>query len=748
MGALAVEWYERAYNIAIKFNMAKDITSTLESDSRSSRMRFPLTLSSTPDIFDSEFTRSQDSLSSQNKHSQSMPILSTVPANNSATTIGKTKESIPKAWPDPVSSPSPTSSPTRRRAEDNSSPLALPVISLSSSVSTGGSENLAINASSPKKGSMSSATSGSAGGNKPGVLLKAYSSLGGNARGSFEKDSVKSIKAVPASTPVIGAIVASGTVTPPNAAKFQRRHTLSPSKFIPSPGEYLEGFSFFSPNSSAASSTPMSLSMSPNNRFIRGPMPPSSTSSGSPHRKLSNSSLIAIGNIYQEQKAFFIRQRAATAIQCAARKRFARNRTKSLKSHKQFLATQELRNQAAKKLQKVIKRFLAYKKSKIVVEYLRRKKLRQSEEEIKLENAALILQSTARGLLHRKKGFSLALDEINGMKRKVELMKIGFMEAFERERDMLQKEMKESVKKVKEECLKYQEEIEKLKKEEESKKKEYDTKTYEYEKRITDLEKHRLDDKKKISAIKNEMEDHCKRDILMAVQVERSRLQEEFNSELHTKNEYHEKTVTELQYNLTQRNQSYAALLEKCSQLEKTLSVIQYDEGMNIEAKHNRGPKWYRGTVVRCRTMGTYDIQYEDGDYEKHVDRNDIRVCTANLSYADLEVKFDVDTRVECRYQGGTYWYPAFISKVRTNGTFDISYCDGQMEYAVARDNVRMPVRNHNKFNVGPSSKIKYEIGQDVEMRYALGSIWFPAVITRCRTDESYDVEIRSDSSV
>ena len=44
---------------------------------------------------------------------------------------------------------------------------------------------------------------------------------------------------------------------------------------------------------------------------------------------------------------------------------------------------------------------------------------------------------------------------------------------------------------------------------------------------------------------------------------------------------------------------------------------------------------------------------------------------------------------VEGNYKGRN-WYPGKVSLVRLNGTFDILYDDGEVERSVSRENVRM----------------------------------------------------------
>ena len=51
---------------------------------------------------------------------------------------------------------------------------------------------------------------------------------------------------------------------------------------------------------------------------------------------------------------------------------------------------------------------------------------------------------------------------------------------------------------------------------------------------------------------------------------------------------------------------------------------------------------------------------------------------------------YAVGTRVECKYKGKGKYYPGVIVKVHEDGTFDIDEDDGEKEYKVRKDLVRL----------------------------------------------------------
>ena len=83
-----------------------------------------------------------------------------------------------------------------------------------------------------------------------------------------------------------------------------------------------------------------------------------------------------------------------------------------------------------------------------------------------------------------------------------------------------------------------------------------------------------------------------------------------------------------------------------------------------------------------------------------------------------------VGTRVEARYRGKSRYYPGKISRVRADGTFDVSYDDGESETRVlaeyikssggggsSRDDSRSPRgRRGSRLSEGDSIEARYRV--------------------------------------
>jgi len=185
-----------------------------------------------------------------------------------------------------------------------------------------------------------------------------------------------------------------------------------------------------------------------------------------------------------------------------------------------------------------------------------------------------------------------------------------------------------------------------------------------------------------------------------------------------------------------------------------------YDVGHRVEARFRGRNKWVVGKVVRRNSDHTFDIEYEDGNGEENVYPSFIRplgpsstttTTTTNsngngvsMMAMDLDPKgFNVGDRVEARYRGGSRWYAAGVTNVRS-GSFDIydlQYDDGDVEKCVDPSCVRRggcdgPVVLKN------IPLEKFVVGDLVEARLlSQGRLrWFPGKVTATNLNGTYGV--------
>lgn len=118
---------------------------------------------------------------------------------------------------------------------------------------------------------------------------------------------------------------------------------------------------------------------------------------------------------------------------------------------------------------------------------------------------------------------------------------------------------------------------------------------------------------------------------------------------------------------------------------KKTKSLLGVDSrervrvGSKVEARHDGGSRFYPGVVVFAHNESdnpTFDILYEDGDKEEHVD-------LLHIYEPPDPAELREGQAVEARHDGGHTFYPGVIAKSNDDGTFAVDYDDGDFEERV-----------------------------------------------------------------
>lgn len=139
--------------------------------------------------------------------------------------------------------------------------------------------------------------------------------------------------------------------------------------------------------------------------------------------------------------------------------------------------------------------------------------------------------------------------------------------------------------------------------------------------------------------------------------------------------------------------QCYVCTSKFLSQLEAEASrkdkapKKSFEEGQKVEARFRGRAKWFKGKVQRVNRDGTYDIEYEDGDNERDVAADMVRALEESKPAAPKA--FEEGQTVEGRFKGGAKWFKATITRVNRDGTYDLTYEDGDKERDVAAEHVR-----------------------------------------------------------
>ena len=102
--------------------------------------------------------------------------------------------------------------------------------------------------------------------------------------------------------------------------------------------------------------------------------------------------------------------------------------------------------------------------------------------------------------------------------------------------------------------------------------------------------------------------------------------------------------------------------------------------------------------ITKCRVDGSYDIEYEDGKKEDHVEKKFIRPSLNSKKSSksvdddkknDKKKTFKEGQKVEAQFQEKSKWMPGKVARVRLNGTYDIQYDNDEKEQQVKPEFIR-----------------------------------------------------------
>eukprot|EP00605_Chrysophyceae_sp_TOSAG23-4_P002649 GSChrysophyteH1.ASY1.ANO1.2925.1 assembled CDS len=160
-------------------------------------------------------------------------------------------------------------------------------------------------------------------------------------------------------------------------------------------------------------------------------------------------------------------------------------------------------------------------------------------------------------------------------------------------------------------------------------------------------------------------------------------------------------------------------------------------EGDKVEGNYRGRGRWYPGKISRVRLNGSVDIDYDDGEKETMVEKDNVRSLERAPSPGRAPELREGD-KVEGNYRGRGRWYPGKISRVRANGTYDIDYDDGEKETGLQSDLVRSKeAASSPARNAAPELRE----GDKVEGNYRGRGRWYPGKISRVRLNGSVDID-------
>ena len=141
--------------------------------------------------------------------------------------------------------------------------------------------------------------------------------------------------------------------------------------------------------------------------------------------------------------------------------------------------------------------------------------------------------------------------------------------------------------------------------------------------------------------------------------------------------------------------------------------------------------------------MRWFDHTDDDGESETRVEARLITALGGGGSDSDRgsSDKLREGDAVEARYRGREKYYPGKIDRDRRDGTYDISYDDGERETRVEERLIRKKRGSSRSRSRSRSpSRGRMRVGTRVEARYRGRSKKYPGKISRVHADGSFDV--------
>ncbi|GBG26827.1 NAD-dependent deacetylase sir2E [Hondaea fermentalgiana] len=154
-----------------------------------------------------------------------------------------------------------------------------------------------------------------------------------------------------------------------------------------------------------------------------------------------------------------------------------------------------------------------------------------------------------------------------------------------------------------------------------------------------------------------------------------------------------------------------------------TLSTASYETGDRVKARFGGKSRWYDGRIRQANRDGTFDIDYDDGDFEKNVEASMIQALESRAQPRNVgqgrgggrgrgradgvdsvTVDFHVGDRVEAQESFSLQWFEGSIRRAYRDGTFDVEFDDGEIIRKASVDKIRPIDESRTGSRRGPGS--------------------------------------------
>ena len=111
-------------------------------------------------------------------------------------------------------------------------------------------------------------------------------------------------------------------------------------------------------------------------------------------------------------------------------------------------------------------------------------------------------------------------------------------------------------------------------------------------------------------------------------------------------------------------------------------------EGDRVKAKCTGWTKYYAGEITRVNSDGTYDIKFEDGERKQGVTEDQIEGGGGDRESRTSTSTRSLGDRVKAKCSGWTRYFSGEIIRVNSDGTYDIKFEDGERKRGIKEDQI------------------------------------------------------------
>jgi uncharacterized C2H2 Zn-finger protein len=179
--------------------------------------------------------------------------------------------------------------------------------------------------------------------------------------------------------------------------------------------------------------------------------------------------------------------------------------------------------------------------------------------------------------------------------------------------------------------------------------------------------------------------------------------------------------------------------------------------GDEITCDFKKKGKLYDGKIAKENPDGTFNLRYNDGDFENNVvaDRINLRTSSESKSPKDRsDITLQVGMKVLANYDGQGHWYSGTVVAKHSDDTYDVEYSDGDSEKNVKRSLIQISNDASSVDADAVAQRLtKEDTAEDeqpqptalVEGAEVLGNHngkgkWYPGTIAKVHADGTFDL--------